>query len=132
MSSYKKITRHPNTGIYEEAFYIDDYFGPHIYGVRFDSDNKVYPTDLVEERQIDHFWAEDVLAAFRYVGGFGANDKTVLLFLNQIEKEYKARWQRDPFGGEGAYLPCEHFVQNGECINCRIVIEEDDGEPCNV
>jgi hypothetical protein len=22
-------------------------------------------------------------------------------------------------------LPCEHYVQNGECVHCRLAIEED-------
>lgn len=126
MSSYKKVVRHPNTGVYQEASYIDDYFAPNFYGVQFPEDEKVYPIDFVEERQIDNFWKNDVIAAFQYVSGFAGNDKATITFLNQIEKEYKARWSRDPLGGEGAYLPCEHVVQHGECIYCRLAIEDEE------
>jgi hypothetical protein len=125
MSSYAKITKHPTTGEYHLARWIDDYFAPHYYGVKFPTDEKVYPVDLVEARQVDNFWKNDVIAAFQYVSGFGGNDDAVITFLNQIEKEYKARWKRDPFRGEGAYLPCEHVVRGGECIYCNLVIEEE-------
>lgn len=120
MSSYKKITRHPATGHYENAEWLDDYFKPHVYGVRF-SDGKVFPVEYVKEAQLDHFWSADVMEALRNVG---YSDELLLGFLEELQKVYKARWDRDPLGGEGAYLPCEHFVQGGECINCRIVIEE--------
>lgn len=125
MSSFAKITKHPNDGKYYLARWIDDYFAPHVYGVKFPEDDKVYPVDLVEARQVDNFWKNDVIAAFQYVSGFAGNDDAVITFLNQIEKEYKARWKRDPFRGEGAYLLCEHVVQGGECIYCNLVIEEE-------
>lgn len=35
MSNYKKLTRHPKTGEWVEADWLDDYFGPHHYGVKF-------------------------------------------------------------------------------------------------
>mgnify|MGYP000991522011 CR=1 FL=1 len=34
--------------------------------------------------------------------GFAANETALITFLNQINREYKARWERDPLGGEGA------------------------------
>lgn len=41
MSSYIDKAVHPETGIEEDASYLDDYFGKHEYGVRF-SDGKVF------------------------------------------------------------------------------------------
>jgi len=47
MSSYSKITKHPITGKWEMAQWLDDYFGKHHYGVRFPSEDKVYNPDEV-------------------------------------------------------------------------------------
>lgn len=110
MSSYTKITRHPQTGAWEKAFWIDDYFGSHVYGVRFKSDNKVYSTDIVNKKNIQHFWAEDVKDAFAIylespIIQTPDIEGDMLLFLNLIEEAYKARWERDPLEGEGATLP---------------------------
>ena len=38
MSSYRRQTKNPKTGNWEEAFWVDDYFGRHQYGVLFPSD----------------------------------------------------------------------------------------------
>ena len=35
MSSYSRQTKHPKTGKWEKAEWLDDYFGRHHYGVRF-------------------------------------------------------------------------------------------------
>lgn len=42
MSSFIRRTKHPYTGIWENAWWIDDYYGRHEYGVRFPSDGKIY------------------------------------------------------------------------------------------
>ncbi len=140
MSSYAKITKHPVTGKYAKADWIDDYFAPHYYGVKFPDDDKVYPAEFVQERQINDFWADDVINAFKYVMGLDAKDELLITFLNQIEKEYKARWQLDPISGNGATEksvvvkrlmsslegPCDHYVQYGECVKCRLVIEDEE------
>lgn len=104
MSTYSKIRKHPQTGEYEMATFVDDYFGPHIYGVHFSSDDKTYPVELVESKQVYDFWKDDVILAYCYLMGFAATDEGVITFLNQIEKQYKARWERDPVTGEGATL----------------------------
>ena len=36
MSSYIAVTKHPKTGKWENAQWIDDYYGPHKYGVKFE------------------------------------------------------------------------------------------------
>lgn len=41
MSCFKKNTKHPITGKWEKAEWIDDYFGEHKYGVQF-SDGSVF------------------------------------------------------------------------------------------
>ena len=48
MSNYGKPTKNPETGRVEEAEFLDNYYGPHRYGVRF-PDGKVFPIDEVEE-----------------------------------------------------------------------------------
>lgn len=101
MSTYSKITRHPQTGEYEKARWIDDYYGPHLYGVEFASDDKVYPEDMVAKAQLKEFWAADVIGAFKKVQA-KAGSKTVIAFLEALNEEYKERWDRDPEGGEGA------------------------------
>jgi len=42
MSNYIRKTKHPYTGQWEYAEWLDDYYGQHNYGVRFPSDKKVY------------------------------------------------------------------------------------------
>lgn len=49
MSNFIRRTKNPRTGEYEDAYWLDDYFGSHRYGVKFPSDGIVY-------RQEDHQW----------------------------------------------------------------------------
>lgn len=42
MSNFLKETKHPKTGEWEMAQWLDNYFGHHKYGVWFPSDKKVY------------------------------------------------------------------------------------------
>lgn len=100
MSTYSKITRHPQTGQYEEATWVDDYFGQHLYGVMFKSDDKVYPERQVRDCQLAEFWAEDVMNALREWKGF--TEEEILDFLTALNIVYKDRWNRDPASGEGA------------------------------
>lgn len=48
MSSYQRQTKHPETGVAENAEWLDDFFGQHNYGVRFPSDGKVFRADEYE------------------------------------------------------------------------------------
>ncbi len=108
MSNYTKITRHPNTGEYALAKYIDDYFGQHKYGVEFPDDKVVYPIEQVKKAQLKEFWVDDVIEAIRVIGRSAVDTESmpteafVLLFLDELQTAYKARWERDPIGGEGA------------------------------
>jgi len=53
MSSYYKWTKHPDTGKWEEAFWLDDLFGRHRYGVVFPSDRSDDPLmQITELRQV--------------------------------------------------------------------------------
>ncbi len=47
MSSYVKLTMHPESGQWEEAEWLDDHFGHHNYGVRF-PDGMVYDPRKVD------------------------------------------------------------------------------------
>ncbi len=53
MSTYTKSTKHPDTGEWEDAVWMDDYFGNHNYGVRF-SDGSIFdPRDTeLETRNV--------------------------------------------------------------------------------
>lgn len=42
MSNFARITKHPTTGKFELASWLDNYFGPHKYGVHFPSDDFTY------------------------------------------------------------------------------------------
>lgn len=48
MSSYQRKTQHPTELHFENAEWLDDYFGQHNYGVRFPSDGKVFRADEFE------------------------------------------------------------------------------------
>jgi hypothetical protein len=112
MSNYSKITKHPQTGYYEIAEYRDDFFGPHIYGVYFKSDDKTYPSDLVERKQVYDFWVDDVLNAYKDFlttvslsdDGIDHTEELVMEFLNNIQNQYVERWKKDPAAGNGATL----------------------------
>ena len=45
MSNFRRIAINPCTGEAQEAEYLDDYFGPHQYGVRFPGSPHVYRAD---------------------------------------------------------------------------------------
>ena len=50
MSSYIAQTKHPETGEMQEAYWMDDFFGKHRYGVKF-PDGKVFPGWEIEPKQ---------------------------------------------------------------------------------
>ncbi len=47
MSTYTKSTKHPDTGEWENAVWMDDYFGNHNYGVKF-TDGSVFDPRYTE------------------------------------------------------------------------------------
>jgi hypothetical protein len=49
MSSYKKLTKHPETKQFELATWIDNHFGEHNYGIIFDSSPNVIHDSRDEE-----------------------------------------------------------------------------------
>lgn len=46
MSSYIRTTKHPVTDEYEDAFWVDDHFGSHQYGVVFKDGLVVNPSEV--------------------------------------------------------------------------------------
>ena len=48
MSNFIKKTRNPKTGELEDATYLDDFYGTHVYGVRF-PDGSMYREEDLEE-----------------------------------------------------------------------------------
>lgn len=52
MSSYYRKTKHPRTGKYERAMWLDDYYGPRRYGVKFE-DGTVYNPEEVQLKTKD-------------------------------------------------------------------------------
>lgn len=53
MSNFRSNAIHPETGKCEAADYLDDHYGRHHYGVRFD-DGKVFSVDIVLRCSEDH------------------------------------------------------------------------------
>lgn len=47
MSSYRAPAFNPVSALVQEATWLDNYFGPHSYGVQFDGDGKTYHTHEV-------------------------------------------------------------------------------------
>lgn len=37
MSNYQRLTKHPETGEFQMAMWMDNYYGGHLYGVKFPS-----------------------------------------------------------------------------------------------
>lgn len=109
MSTYRQITRHPEHKVYMMATWHDDYFMPHVYGVQFDGEDKVYPVEYIKPAQLKHFWAQDVIDAcysfFAEDMDKGPNDALVLEFLKEVDNAYKERWEDDPLFGGGATVP---------------------------
>lgn len=50
MSSFIRKTRHPITGNVEDAFWIDDCFGEHKYGIQF-KDGKTFTKEEIDESE---------------------------------------------------------------------------------
>lgn len=48
MSTFSKQTKHPVTGEWLVARWVDDYFGNHNYGVQFEGDDKTYDPREIE------------------------------------------------------------------------------------
>lgn len=71
MSSFIRRTKHPVTGKFEEAAWIDDYFGSHKYGVNFPSEPQNYYNPevdpIVPAKEVssccgsEMFWADGVI-----------------------------------------------------------------------
>lgn len=57
MSSFKKITKHPMTGDWENADWLDNYFGSRGYGVRF-PDGKVFNPEKINLEVKQSAWKE--------------------------------------------------------------------------
>lgn len=53
MSHFTALTRHPETGEWQEAAWIDDHFGRHRYGVMF-ADGRVFDPRMVEMPTVGH------------------------------------------------------------------------------
>jgi len=66
MSTYSKQTKHPVTGEWHEATWIDDYYGRHIYGIEF-PDGEMFNADRTkletrDDEPVTH--TEKILAKF--------------------------------------------------------------------
>lgn len=48
MSNFTRVAWHPEEHVARAAQYLDNYFGHHEYGVRFEGDPKVFRPDEVE------------------------------------------------------------------------------------
>lgn len=48
MSNFERAAYHPQEKRIRTAIFLDDYFGRHRYGVKFDGDDRVYNSQEVE------------------------------------------------------------------------------------
>lgn len=48
MSNFTRVAWHPKERVARAAAHLDDYFGKHCYGVRFEGDSHVYRPEEVE------------------------------------------------------------------------------------
>ena len=48
MSSYRGFAIHPDTGETRAAWFVDDFFGPHKYGVCFEGEGRFYREEEIE------------------------------------------------------------------------------------
>lgn len=53
MSNFTKLTRHPISGLMEEADWLDDYFGQHRYGIQFKGSPIVYTEREIKKEDSD-------------------------------------------------------------------------------
>lgn len=57
MSNFYKVTKHPITGKWEKATWLDNYFGGHHYGVKFSDgqvlDERAYDFETRTEEDLD-------------------------------------------------------------------------------
>lgn len=60
MSSYKKLTKHPETKQFELATWIDNYFGEHNSGIIFDSSPNVIHDSRDEEFETKEDTAQEI------------------------------------------------------------------------
>lgn len=58
MSSFKRLTKHPITKEWKTAWWIDDFFGNHNYGVRFTDDGELSEKGETF-REEDYEWETD-------------------------------------------------------------------------
>jgi 5-methylcytosine-specific restriction endonuclease McrBC GTP-binding regulatory subunit McrB len=101
MSTYKRETKHPITGEWGNATWMDDYFGQHRYGIKFDGEETVFKEneyewetrdDLPLEQPIES-WEERFSKEWSHIteGGtssFGISHETRIKdFIRTIEKE---------------------------------------------
>lgn len=99
MSTYKKITKHPYTKEFENAEWLDDYYGNHNYGVRFPSDNRVFPADK-------YLWEFENVKNENIHFSSKSNDwSTPKEFFDTLNKEFK--FNLDPCASN----------ENAKCIN---------------
>lgn len=61
MSSYTRMTKNPKSGEFEQAEWLDDYFGSHQYGVRFPDGSVVEPDFQKNLPETREFTAEERL-----------------------------------------------------------------------
>jgi hypothetical protein len=61
MSSYLQVTKNPDSGEFEKAEWLDNYFGHYQYAVRFPSTGKVF-------RASEHRWEFESTPATEILG----------------------------------------------------------------
>lgn len=96
MSTYRALTKHPETNSYTWAEWRDDYFGPRHYGVRFDGENKWHdPKDkflkVIDDEHEDWFNDPKPWSRFRVNRVEGADEHGLAMKLDFVGEPLKDR-----------------------------------------
>lgn len=130
MSNYQAKTKHPITGKWETADWYDDYFGKHIYGVKFPNDPKHYNADEFDMPKEDDtpISLDTIMAAVKnrnetttegYVGFLkDTTPKTIETILAEFEEEFS-------FKGDWGEKKFTHFRATNRTKNDPIVQDDE-------
>lgn len=98
MSNFCVETKHPETGEWEMAWWLDNYFGPHLYGVQFD----LRPLGMVyDPREIEfktRVTTTDLAPKRRRCHPRELNPKTRIITMSAAKKRKVSKEKRDAQG----------------------------------
>ena len=89
MSNYTAMTKHPKTGEFKRATWIDDKFGSHNYGVQFEGETEVYDCRKIKLETRELTDQEETEFRERYAA-LTPNGPASPELVEKINKEFKS------------------------------------------